>query len=325
MKILNSHLSRIDKYLKFKDAEELIFNKLFNIKISTGGDNWIELCDKSLDANFYESFLQQLATHSNQIYNQFNPILATSIPFTNYRVQSMHSKIKVINSPEENVSTISIRIPSRKNYQLTDFIKTNNLAEEKESLREKIRKEKNIEKAINYILEGDFNLLISGGTSSGKTTLLNIMLKILHDIKPNKRVITIEDSKELEVQHNNKDQFLVSRTDASATKVNYIDMINSCMRLRPDIVLLGEVSIENSSTLLRIGNSGHKGMISTIHADTARDALDALAINLKLNGFNASDDSILKYISSAIDYVIQVNKINGVRQITEILDTKEAK
>lgn len=64
-------------------------------------------------------------------------------------------------------------------------------------------------------------------------------------------------------------------------------------------------------------------MISTIHADTARDALDALAINLRLHGFNSSDGAIRQYISTAIDYVVQVNKVQGIRRITEVANTKE--
>ncbi|MGP1561304.1 MAG: CpaF/VirB11 family protein [Helicobacteraceae bacterium] len=322
MRVLNTHLEKIKKYLNYPNAEELIFNKLFEVKVSLGGDEWAFIKDKHLDDVFYKGFTNQLATLSNQVFDRFNPIMATSIPYTNYRVQAMHESIKVIETAQQNIPTISVRIPAKKEYKIADFIKQTN-TKAKAQAKAGVQQASSLEKRIDLILQGDFNVLISGGTSSGKTTLLNAFLKRLWEFKPGKRVVTIEDAKELQVLHENKDQFLVSRTNSGAVKVNYVDMINSCMRLRPDFILLGEVSVENSSTLLRIGNSGHKGMISTIHADSAKDALDALAINLKLSGFNAGDETILKYISQAVDYCIQVSKINGVRRITQILDTKE--
>lgn len=241
MKILDTHLEKIKKYLNHKGAEELIFNQLFEVKVSLGNE-WSYIKDKKLDKIFYNSFCNQLATLSGQQFDNFRPILATSIPFTKFRVQAMHPSIKVINSKNEEVPTISIRIPAKQKYKITDFIHENTHIKAQQTLQEQIANESDFTKKIHLILKGDFNILISGGTSSGKTTLLNAFLEELYHKNPSKRVITIEDAKELNVLHENKDEFLVSRTNTSAVKVNYIDMINSCMRLRPDFILLGELA-----------------------------------------------------------------------------------
>jgi pilus assembly protein CpaF len=161
------------------------------------------------------------------------------------------------------------------------------------------------------------SLLISGGTGAGKTTFLNIMSSFI----PNReRLVTIEDAAELQLQQENVVR-LETRTanveGQGAVRQRHL-LINS-LRMRPDRIIIGEVRGEEAFDMLQAMNTGHEGSMTTIHANTTRDALSRLESMVAMANLNLPARSLRQQISSAISIVVQVSRLSdGTRKVTNI-------
>ena len=298
--VLAHKLEVLDKYLRL-EANELIFNRSYEIYVDYG-DTWDIIEDKRLSPAFLHDFLTQLALRRNQRFNQKYPSLSCELPepYLRYRVQAQHQSI-LFNSD----ISICIRIPSKKRFDLESFILHENL----------IQQGWNHQKIKDFI-KNKKNVLISGGTGSGKTSFLN---SLMQEIPLQDRVVTIEDSQELFVENPNKTQIAVPKEENSI--YTYTTAINNAMRLRPDRLFLGEIDIRNTLTFLRVNNTGHSGNLSTLHANNSKDAINAIITNAMFGGMN-DREALRDYIRSAIDYIIQIERIGKKRLIVEILDVK---
>jgi pilus assembly protein CpaF len=169
------------------------------------------------------------------------------------------------------------------------------------------------------------NVLISGGTGSGKTTLLNALSAYI-DI--NERIITIEDSAELQLQ-----QPHVGRLETRPPNLEGMgettqrDLVKNSLRMRPDRIIVGEVRAGEAFDMLQAMNTGHDGSMTTVHANTVRDALSRLEQMIGMAGLEISPRSIRQQISSAINVVVQVERMEDGRRrvvsIAEILGMEE--
>jgi type IV secretion system protein VirB11 len=156
------------------------------------------------------------------------------------------------------------------------------------------------------------NVLISGGTSSGKTTLLNALVA---EIPPSERLIAIEDTAELALNHQNAVGLLAARGDMGEARIDMEDLLIAALRMRPDRIILGELRGREALTFLRAVNTGHAGSLTTIHADSPERALDQLALLVLQAGIGLSWDDALRYIRRSLDLVVQLTRKNGVRVI----------
>lgn len=164
------------------------------------------------------------------------------------------------------------------------------------------------------------NILVSGGTGSGKTTILNILAS---RIPKGQRVMTIEDSLELQIDHDHWVSFVTRKKEqyANLEPVSMRDLVHSAMRLRPDRLIIGEVRGEEATDLLQVMNTGHHGSMGTIHANSAVDACTRLEMLSLLNGSTLPFQLIRQLIGSAIQIVIHCDRMSdGRRRITEILE-----
>lgn len=302
--ILNNILDVLKPYLTLR-ANELIFNRPCEINIDYG-DHWEIVQDPKLDIKFLNNFLIELATRRNQRFDETHCHLSCELPdpFLRYRVQAQH-KSSLFNSD----IAICIRIPSKEAFKLESFTLSQNVINEGwtyEKIKELIRDKKNV--------------LLSGGTGSGKTSFLN---SLMGEIDPGERVVTIEDSQELRVENVNKTQLAVPKI---ATEIySYQVAIDNAMRLRPDRLFLGEIDIRNTFSFLRVNNTGHAGNLSTLHANNPKDAIKAIKTNIILGGgLSSVDDRMLdSLIVTAIDYIIQIARVKNQRVVTDILNLKE--
>ncbi|MEZ9578408.1 MULTISPECIES: CpaF family protein [unclassified Vibrio] len=161
------------------------------------------------------------------------------------------------------------------------------------------------------------NVLISGGTGSGKTTLLNALS---HYISDDERVITIEDAAELRLQQPNLVR-LETRTKSieSTGLVTQRDLVINALRMRPDRIILGECRGSEAFEMLQAMNTGHEGSMSTLHANTPRDAISRVESMIMMANLNQPLDAIRKAIVSSIEMVVQVNRLrDGSRKVTSI-------
>jgi pilus assembly protein CpaF len=172
---------------------------------------------------------------------------------------------------------------------------------------------------LNAMVRGRCNILISGGTSSGKTSLLNALAAF---IPHNERVITVEDTAELSLNHPHVVR-LESRLGGfdGAGAVSIRDLVRNSLRMRPDRIVVGEVRGAEVLEMLQAMNTGHDGSMATIHANSPRDCLYRLEMLAGFAGFQGSEDSLRRQIASAIDFIVQISRLgSGRRVITSITE-----
>ena len=163
------------------------------------------------------------------------------------------------------------------------------------------------------------NILISGGTGAGKTTLLNAMTSF---IPSDQRIITIEDAAELRLQQEHVVRLETRPPNAEGSgEVKAADLVKNALRMRPDRIIVGEVRSAEALDMLQAMNTGHEGSLSTIHANSARDALSRLETMILMAGSNLPDRAMREQIASALDLIIQVTRLaDGSRRITSIVE-----
>ncbi len=162
-------------------------------------------------------------------------------------------------------------------------------------------------------------ILISGGTSTGKTTFLNAML---HEIPAQERVVLVEDTAELRPPGANGVGLIAVKGELGEARVSSADLLQAALRLRPDRIVLGELRGAETISFLRAINTGHPGSFSTVHANTPRGALDQIALMAMQTGIGLTRSETLEYAASVIDIVVQLDRIDGKRGIAAIAEAK---
>src|SRR5260370_23641582 len=194
---------------------------------------------------------------------------------------------------------LSIRKFSKTPFSIDALIETGTLTREMATL-------------LNAITRGRLNVLISGGTGSGKTTLLNAMSSAIDD---RERVVTIEDAAELQLQ-----QPQVARMETRPVnlegkgEVTHRDLLKNALRMRPDRIIVGEVRAGEAFDMMQAMNPGHDGSMSTIHANTCRDALSRLEQMIGMAGVEMSLRTMRAQIASAINVVVQLERMSDGRR-----------
>ncbi|MFL6253682.1 MAG: CpaF family protein [Pyrinomonadaceae bacterium] len=161
------------------------------------------------------------------------------------------------------------------------------------------------------------NILISGGTGAGKTTLLNALSSYIPD---DQRIVTIEDSAELQLQQPHVVRLETRPPNIEGKgEVTQRELVKNALRMRPDRIVIGEVRGGEAIDMLQAMNTGHDGSLTTIHANTPRDALARLETMIQMTGMRLSDRAMRQQVASALDLVIQAARLSdGTRRITSI-------
>jgi pilus assembly protein CpaF len=176
-------------------------------------------------------------------------------------------------------------------------------------------------KEMVHVLEGAvkarLNILVSGGTGSGKTTLLNVLSGY---IPAEERIVTIEDSAELQLRQKHVVRLETRPSNIEGKgEISQRDLVKNCLRMRPDRIVLGEVRGHETLDMLQAMNTGHDGSLTTIHANSPRDALSRIETLVALAGLNISTKALRQYISSALDVVVQMTRFSdGTRRVTSL-------
>ena len=160
------------------------------------------------------------------------------------------------------------------------------------------------------------NLLISGGTSTGKTTFLNALLR---EIPADERLILIEDTPELELTHRNAIGLLAARSALGEAEVRAEDLLMAALRMRPDRIILGELRGPEAFSFLRAVNTGHPGSMTTIHADSPLRAVEQLALLVLQAGSGLVRDDVRHYVRESIDVFVQLDRQAGRRRVAQVL------
>ena len=159
------------------------------------------------------------------------------------------------------------------------------------------------------------NILVSGGTSTGKTTFLNALIRVM---PASDRLITIEDTRELIVDLPNHVSFEANASLAVTVR----DLVRQTLRFRPDRIVVGEVRGGEAFDLIQAMNTGHDGCLGTLHANSAFDALGRMEQMVMQCGVDWSSEAIARQIASCIDGVIHLSRVGGVRQIENMIQVE---
>jgi pilus assembly protein CpaF len=170
---------------------------------------------------------------------------------------------------------------------------------------------------LKGIVRARLNVLISGGTGTGKTTLLNVLSRF---VPSDERVVTIEDSAELQLKQEHVVRLETRPPNIEGKgEITQRDLVRNSLRMRPDRIILGEVRASEVVDMLQAMNTGHDGSLTTIHANSPRDALLRLETLVSMAGLSIPTEAIRRYISSALDVVIQIARlIDGSRKVISL-------
>ncbi|MEN0064463.1 MAG: CpaF family protein [Myxococcota bacterium] len=163
------------------------------------------------------------------------------------------------------------------------------------------------------------NIIISGGTGSGKTTLLNVLSSFIPD---SERIITIEDSAELQLQQNHVVRLETRPANLEGKgSINQRDLVKNCLRMRPDRIILGEIRGGEAIDMLTAMNTGHDGSLATVHANNTRDALARFETMVGIGMPNMGDKAIRETIARALDVIVQQERLSdGSRRIMALTE-----
>jgi len=176
---------------------------------------------------------------------------------------------------------------------------------------------KDIADMLQMVVTARLNILISGGTGAGKTTLLNALSAYIPE---NERIVTIEDSAELQLQQPHVVRLETRPPNIEGRgEVTQRDLVKNALRMRPDRIVIGEVRGGEAIDMLQAMNTGHDGSLTTVHANTPRDALARLETMIQMTGMRLSDRAMRQQIASALNLVVQVARMSdGSRRVTSI-------
>jgi len=316
---IERYLEPFRAYLDDPTISEICVNKPGELWIERmGAPDMQRIENKAITSDHMMTLARQIARISDQAINQQSPLLSACLP-TGERVQV------VIPPVAAKGVALSIRKQVMKDMSLNDYAKTGAFNRVKiiddtheDKSNDKLRALGNtgdIQTFISEAAKSRKNILISGGTSTGKTTLLNAILK---EIDAHERIITIEDTPEVRPPHQNHISLLATRGDQGTAKITIQDLLEASLRLRPDRILLGELRGKEAYTFLRSVNTGHPGSLTTVHADTPFGALEQIGFMVMQANLGLQHSQIMDYIRSIVDIVIQLKRTESKRVISEV-------
>lgn len=278
--------------------------KVTEVMINSFDEIWVEIKGKiqKTDAKFINedalrSAANNIAQSVGRRINDEEPRLDARLP-NGYRVHA------VIPPCARKGTTLAIRKFSTVQFTFKDYITIGAMTSDAAQF-------------LDICMKLGKNVLVSGGTGSGKTTLLSVLS---NRIPKGQRIIVIEDSSELKVEYEHVVFFETKMADeAGKGEVTIRDLLKSSLRLRPDRIIVGEVRGSESLELVQAMNTGHKGCMGTIHANSAEDALVRLEALAQGGDSKLSEKALRHQIASAIDIVVQISRYpDGSRRLGSI-------
>lgn len=277
---------------------EIMINGMDNIFIEEEGKirKW-EKCFESVEK--LEDVVQQIVGRTNRMVNESNPIVDTRL--------ENGSRVNIVLPPVAlNGPVVTIRRFPDKAIQMDDLISYRSI--DKETAR-----------FLKRLVQAGYNIFISGGTGSGKTTFLNVLSNY---IPKDERIITIEDSAELQIRNIPNLVRLETRNANSEGKneITIRELIKSALRMRPDRIVVGEVRGGEAVDMLQCLNTGHDGSLSTGHSNSSRDMLSRLEM-MVLMGIELPLDAVRRQIAAGIDMIVHLGRLRDKsRKVLEIVE-----
>lgn len=313
---LESYLAPLSEWLARDDVTDIYVNRPGELWLETLGSSPQRFAVPELTREVLARLVRQIAAVTAQGINREHPLLSASLP-GGERVQA------VIPPATRGELALAIRKHVSQGLALDDYRASGATAGTKIGNAEDHQPRK-LEQAsgtdavdlLREAVRARRNVLVSGGTSSGKTTFVNALLK---EIPLRERLILIEDAAEVRIEHPNAVGLLAVRGEMGEAKITTEDLLQACLRMRPDRIILGELRGREAASFLRAVNTGHPGSITTLHADSPTGAIDQLSLMVLQAGLNLGRLEIADYVRSVIDVFVQLTRTNGRRRVSQIV------
>lgn len=293
---IQQNLGPVAKYLEDKGVSEILVNGAKEIFVERKGK--LEKVPETFPSeDDLRAAVNSIAQSVGRRIDDENPRLDARLPDG--------SRIAAVIPPmSRKGTTLSIRKFTNTKITFTDYIKMGTISEDGARF-------------LDVAMFLGKNIIVSGGTGSGKTTLLSLLCS---RIPKGQRVLVIEDSSELQVDYEHLVMFETRMADAQGKgEVSIKDLVKSALRLRPDRIIVGEVRSGEALELLNAMNTGHKGCMGTVHANTPEDAIIRLEALAQGGDSKISERALRSQVSSAVDLIVQISRYgDGSRRIGAI-------
>lgn len=315
---LETYLLPLKNIFAEDGVNEVMINKPGEVWVEKAGDlRLVELPE--LDIDHLLGLGRLVAQSTDQVISDETPLLSATLP-NGYRIQIVFPPAvepELIAFSIRKGSTMSLSLDKYEEMGAFENTSTESLVDGNDKILCDYLEQKNIKEFIRHAVLCKKNIIISGGTSTGKTTFTNAALG---EIPKNERLITVEDAREIVInQSPNRVHLLVSKGGQGRAKVTTQDLIEACLRLRPDRIIVGELRGSEAFSFLRAINTGHPGSISTLHADTPAMALEQLKLMVMQAGLGLPPEEVRKYILAVVDIVVQLKRGDGGKRfVSEI-------
>ena len=309
---LSAYLAPFQQWLADENVTEILVNQ--------PGEIWTESAGKAgmarheapgIDDVLLSRLAAQVARFSHQGISRERPLLSAVLP-TGERIQ-------IVSPPATRRHfALSIRRHRLLDVPLTAYEREAKGASAR-PWHERAEETSDVD-FLSHAVRGGATILISGGTSSGKTTFLNALLR---EIPEHERVILVEDTPEIRLGNRNGVGLIAVKGETGEARVTTDDLLQAALRLRPDRIVLGELRGGEAVSFLRAINTGHPGSFSTIHANSPRGALEQLALMVMQSGLGLSRLDTIAYVRSVVDLIVQLDRQGGQRGIASIERTSD--
>jgi type IV secretion system protein VirB11 len=314
---LEAYLAPLLPWLGRPDVTDIFINRPGEIWVEALGGSPKCLSVPELTEALLWRLARQVASLTHQGISREHPLLAGTLPDG--------SRVQIVAPPAtRGPMAIAIRKHVVADFALANyshdgaFLETeiSSVLERRRSSAPMSTDRRDIGETLSAAVRARKNIVIAGGTSTGKTTFLNAMIK---EIPQSERLILIEDTPEVQLHHPNSLGLVAVKGSLGEAQVTADDLLQAALRLRPDRIILGELRGSEAYTFLRAVNTGHPGSLTTIHADNPEGAIEQLALIILQSGVQLSRADIIDYIRSVIDMFVQVERRNGKRVVSQIV------
>ncbi|MGL9623052.1 P-type DNA transfer ATPase VirB11 [Bradyrhizobium sp. U531] len=317
--VLTRYLEPLNRYLADESLTEIVINRPGEVFVE-GPEGWTCHTEAALTYAYLSHLATAAAGHTRQDIGPEFPVVSTSL------IGEERCQIVVPPAVPAGQVSLTIRKPSKLTMNLAALERTR-LFDEVRLAGDELHPDEHrllaLKEAglwrefLELAVKTRRNILISGATGSGKTTLSKALIAA---IPAHERLITIEDTIELVIPHENSVRLLYAKDGQGVAKIGPRQLLESTLRMRPDRILLQELRDGTAFFYLRNVNSGHPGSITTVHADSARLAFEQLTLLVKesAEGRDLHRDDIRSLLLHLVDVVVQMQKRDGRYRISEI-------
>ena len=315
---LRAFLAPLAPWLEREDITDILINRPGEVWFESTAAALARAEAPELTDVFLHRLAQQIAAASHQGVSREHPLLAATLP--------NGARVQIISPPAtRGHMALAIRKHTVADLGLEQYEQSGAFvfvragaadarAERRAALKHLLDK-RDIKGFFRAAIKARANIVISGGTASGKTTLLNALLK---EIPIQERLIVIEDTPEVKLGRANSVGLVAVKSELGEARTSIDDLLQASLRMRPDRLLVGEIRGPEAFTFLRAINTGHPGSITTVHADSPQGAFDQISFMTLQAGLTLARADIVDYARNVIDLVVQVARLNGRRVVTDI-------